>query len=117
MHQLFEVSRRLQRDFFNQGYLIAFLTPFQEKIYKVVKEIPRGGVLTYKQVARAAGYPRAFRAVGNTLNKNINTKIPCHRVVRSDGRISGYRKGVRRKVYLLKKEGVLIVNQRLNISS
>ena len=115
MHQLFEVSRRLQRDFFNQGYLIAFLTPFQEKIYKVVKEIPRGGVLTYKQVARAAGYPRAFRAVGNTLNKNINTKVPCHRVVKSDGRVGGYREGISRKVCLLKKEGVLIKNRRVGL--
>ena len=93
------------------------MASFREKIYKVVKEIPRGGVLTYKQVARAAGYPRAFRAVGNALNKNTDLKIPCHRVVKSDGSIGGYRKGVRRKVCLLKKEGVLIVNQRLNISS
>ena len=91
------------------------MASFREKIYKVVKEIPRGGVLTYKQVARAAGYPRAFRAVGNTLNKNINTKVPCHRVVKSDGRVGGYRKGVRRKVYLLKKEGVLIKNRRVDI--
>ena len=89
------------------------MASFREKIYKVVKEIPRGGVLTYKQVARAAGYPRAFRAVGNALNKNTDLKIPCHRVVKSDGRVGGYRKGVRRKVYLLKKEGVLIKNGRV----
>jgi len=86
------------------------LTPFQEKIYEVVKEIPRGGVLTYKQVAAATGYPRAFRAVGNALNKNTDIKIPCHRVVRSDGSIGGYRQGSKQKAYLLKKEGVLMKN-------
>ena len=80
------------------------MASFREKIYKVVKEIPRGGVLTYKQVARAAGYPRAFRAVGNTLNKNINTKIPCHRVIRSDGQSGGYNRGAKEKVRRLKAE-------------
>lgn len=89
---------------------------FQEKVYRVVKNIPRGNVLTYKQVARAVGSPRAFRAVGNALNKNSDRKIPCHRVVCSDGKVGGYRHGTKKKIALLKKEGVIIVNQRLNIS-
>jgi len=89
------------------------MASFREKIYKVVKEIPRGGVLTYKQVARAAGYPRAFRAVGNTLNKNINTKVPCHRVVKSDGRVGGYRYGQKIKSALLEREGIIIKKQKV----
>ena len=86
---------------------------FQEKVYEVVKNIPRGEVLNYKQVARAAGVPRAFRAVGNILNKNINPAVPCHRVIKSDGRVGGYRYGQKKKIALLKKEGVLIQNKKL----
>jgi O-6-methylguanine DNA methyltransferase len=83
------------------------MTPFQEKVYRVVKRIPRGEVLSYKQVAKLAGRPRAFRAVGNILNKNYDKKIPCHRVVRSDGTIGGYNRGKRKKVELLTKEGAI----------
>lgn len=80
---------------------------FEEKIYQVVKRIPRGKILTYKQVAQRTGFPRAWRAVGNILNKNRDSKIPCHRVIKSDGRIGGYRDGQKRKIGLLKKEGAL----------
>jgi len=83
------------------------LTKFQEKVYRVVKNIPSGKVLTYKQVARMIGHPKAFRAVGNALNKNNNINVPCHRVIKSDGSIGGYRKGSQRKLLLLKKEGAL----------
>jgi methylated-DNA-[protein]-cysteine S-methyltransferase len=82
---------------------------FKNKVYEIVKRIPLGKLLTYKEVARLAGYPRAFRAAGNALNKNPNLKmIPCHRVIKSDGQIGGYRYGRKRKVSLLKKEGVII---------
>lgn len=81
---------------------------FKEKICKVVKEIPKGKVLTYKKVARLAGRPRAFRAVGNILNRNMDPKIPCHRVIRSDGKIGGYNRGIKQKFLLLKKEGVKV---------
>lgn len=86
---------------------------FQEKVYKVVKKIPNGKVMTYKMVAKLAGSPRAWRAVGNILNKNRNSKIPCHRVIKSDGRVGGYNRGAKKKEYLLKKEGVLIKNGRV----
>lgn len=90
------------------------MTYFQERVYKVVKKIPKGKVLTYAQVAKAVGSPLAFRAVGNALNKNPNLKaIPCHRVVRSDGKIGGWRGGTKKKAALLKKEGVLIKKGRL----
>ena len=83
-------------------------TEFQKKVYRVVKKIPKGKVMTYKQVARALGKPRAYRAVGNVLNKNIDLKIPCHRVIRSDGSVGGYRQGIKKKIELLRKEGLEI---------
>ena len=81
---------------------------FQKKIYKVVKKIPKGKVLTYKEVAKKAGRPKAWRAVGNLLNKNQDPKIPCHRVIRSNGSIGGFNRGKNKKIALLKKEGIII---------
>lgn len=81
---------------------------FTQKVYKVVKKIPKGEILTYKEVARRAGKPKAYRAVGNILNKNYDPKIPCHRVIRSDGKIGGYNRGVVNKLKILKKEGIEI---------
>jgi O-6-methylguanine DNA methyltransferase len=81
---------------------------FQRKVFEVVKKIPRGRVLTYKEVAKLAGSPRAWRAVGNILNKNFDPKIPCHRVIRSNGRVGGYNQGIKKKIALLKKEGIKI---------
>ena len=79
---------------------------FTEKVYTVVKRIPKGTVLTYKQVATRAGKPKAYRAVGNILNKNFNPEIPCHRVVRSDGTVGGYNRGSVSKQHILRAEGV-----------
>lgn len=78
---------------------------FSEKVYFIVSKIEKGSVLTYKQVAKKAGNPKAFRAVGNILNKNYNPDIPCHRVIRSDGKTGGYNRGSKNKVIILKKEG------------
>lgn len=78
---------------------------FSEKVREVVRRIPKGEVLTYKEVAKRAGSPRAFRAVGNILNKNYDPKIPCHRVVLSFGGTGGYNRGVAKKRSLLLKEG------------
>lgn len=81
------------------------MTTFKEEVYGVVKKIPRGKVLTYKEVARRAGKPMAYRAVGNILNKNVDPKVPCHRVIRSDGKIGGYRDGNLFKIKRLQEEG------------
>ena len=81
---------------------------FSEKVLIVVSKIKKGEVLTYKEVAKKAGKPKAFRAVGNILHKNYDPKIPCHRVVRSDGKTGGYNRGKKRKMEILKKEGVEI---------
>lgn len=81
---------------------------FTQKVYNLVAKIPRGRTLTYKEVARRAGRPRAYRAVGNILNKNYNPAIPCHRVVRSDGKPGGYNRGAARKIAILRKEGSVV---------
>lgn len=80
---------------------------FKERVLEVVYKIPKGETLTYKEVARLVGRPRAYRAVGNILNKNYRKDVPCHRVVRSDGRVGGFNRGKRLKKQILRKEGVL----------
>lgn len=81
---------------------------FSEKVYNIVKKIPKGETLTYKQVAQFAGRSLAWRAVGNILAKNFNSDIPCHRVIRSDGKIGGYNRGASQKKLLLRIEQVKI---------
>ncbi len=80
------------------------MKPFSQKVYEVVAKIPKGSVLTYKEVAKKAGNEKASRAVGNILNKNYDPDIPCHRVIRSDGKIGGYNRGIGKKEEILKKE-------------
>lgn len=82
---------------------------FQEKVYEVVKKIPKGKVLTYKEVAKLAGSTKASRAVGNILSRNFDSKIPCHRVIRSDGKLGSYnRGGTKAKEKILKAEGFVL---------
>lgn len=79
---------------------------FADKVRDVVKKIPRGSVLTYGEVARKAGNAAAARAVGTIMKENYNPVIPCHRVIRSDGKIGDYnRGGLKAKTALLRKEG------------
>ena len=86
------------------------MTSFAQKVLTIVRSIPRGATLTYAQVARQAGAPRAYRAVGSILKKNKDyTNIPCHRVIRSDGTVGGYNRGVAMKRRLLKKESRAVV--------
>ena len=87
------------------------MTLFSQKVYQVVKQIPKGEVLTYREVAQLAGRPRAYRAVGTILSKNYDPTIPCQRVIRSDGKIGNYNRGGRnQKIDILKKEGVCFLN-------
>jgi methylated-DNA-[protein]-cysteine S-methyltransferase len=81
------------------------MTTFKQKVFEIVKKIPKGKILTYKEVAMKAGSPEAARAVGNTLHRNRDPKIPCHRVIGSDGKMHGYNRGIKNKIKLLKKEG------------
>ncbi len=78
---------------------------FTERVREVVKVIPKGEVLTYKEVAVRAGSPKAYRAVGSVLNKNYDAFIPCHRVIKSDGRLGEYNRGKAKKSELLREEG------------
>ncbi len=93
------------------------MTVFEKKVYDVVARIPRGRVLSYGEVARKAGRPGAARAVGTLMAHNPfdKKKVPCHRVVRSDGRIGEYSgKGGRSgKEKLLRQEGVGIENGKV----
>ena len=66
---------------------------FRDAVYAVVRNIPKGETLSYKQVAEMVGRPKAARAVANILAKNYNPEIPCHRVIRNDGTLSGYNRG------------------------
>lgn len=82
---------------------------FTEKVHEVVKKIPKGKVLTYGEVARKAGNAKAVRAVGTIMSKNFNPDIPCHRVIRSDGKIGNYnRGGAKVKERILREEGYIL---------
>ena len=86
-------------------------TPFQLKVWNYLKKIPLGSVKTYSQVAKGIGKPFAVRAVANAIGKNpFAPKIPCHRVIRSDGSLGGYsgKGGIKTKKLLLKREGITL---------
>ena len=78
---------------------------FKEKVIAVVKKIPKGKVLSYKDVAMKAGNSNASRVVGNIMAWNHDKNVPCHRVIKSDGTLGGYN-GLRgEKLVLLRSEG------------
>jgi len=83
------------------------MSGFKEKVLQVVGKIPRGQTLSYKEVARRAGNPNASRAVGNIMRQNFDKAIPCHRVIRSDGGMGGYNRGLENKIKLLQREGAI----------
>jgi len=84
----------------------ARLTDFQQRVYKAVCRIPKGGARSYQWVAQRIGQPRAARAVGQALHRNpFAPTVPCHRVVRADGSLGGYVGGLTRKRELLQREG------------
>ena len=86
-------------------------TKFQIKVWKYLKKIPKGSVKTYKDVAIAINQPKAARAVANACAKNpYAPKIPCHRVIRSNGALGGYsgKGGIKQKLRLLRSEKVAI---------
>ncbi|MBW2964935.1 MGMT family protein [Candidatus Woesearchaeota archaeon] len=95
---------------------------FNEQVWELCKKVPRGRVTTYKQLAEALG-TKAYRAVGNAMNRNpygawttSGSKIvPCHRVVNSDGRLGGFARGQAAKVALLEKEGVAVKEGKVDL--
>jgi len=88
---------------------------FNARVWNKIKRIPKGRVTTYWEVARALGSPRAVRAVGNALGRNLLApQVPCHRVVKSNGGIGGYSGGLEIKIKLLAKEGVSVKNGKIS---
>ena len=81
---------------------------FQEKVWKLMEKIPKGKVTTYKIIAKKLNC-RAYRAVGNACHNNpYFPRVPCHRVINSNGDIGGFASGTEKKIKLLKKDGIKI---------
>lgn len=81
---------------------------FRFSVLAVVAKIPHGKTMSYAQVAKAAGFVGAARAVGSLMKQNFDPAIPCHRVIRSDGKLGEYnRGGTEKKQKLLKEEGAI----------
>ncbi|MEM3126739.1 MAG: MGMT family protein [Candidatus Woesearchaeota archaeon] len=87
-------------------------TLIAEKVYRILKKVPQGKVVSYKELARVC--KTSPRAIGRIMNKNPYAPIvPCHRVVNADGRVGGYSGGLKKKIALLKKEGIKIKNNKI----
>lgn len=85
------------------------MTEFQNKCYKVLKQVPKNKITTYKDLAKAIGHPKAYRAVGTAMNKNpFAPKVPCHRVINSNGELGQFAFGQEAKQVLLQKEGLIV---------
>lgn len=84
------------------------LTKFQKSVYTIVRQIPCGKVATYGMIARMMDSPAASRAVGNALNRNTSPQIFCHRVIRSDGFVGGFNRGMSQKATMLRNEGIVV---------
>lgn len=92
---------------------------FRDKVYTIVKQIPKGKVATYGQIAALVGNPKAARAVGMCMKHNPDIPvIPCHRVVSSTGNLTGYSagEGLKTKRDILIKEGVIFINDRVDLA-
>lgn len=87
---------------------------FSDRCYNLLKKVPRGKVTTYKILANTMS-TKAYRAVGNVLNKNPPKDVPCHRVIKSTGEIGGFASGTSNKIKLLRKENIIIINHRINL--
>ena len=88
---------------------------FNERCYAILKKVPKGKVTTYKSLAHAIG-TKAYRAVGNAMAKNpYAPQVPCHRVINFNGNIGGFAHGTKRKMQMLKAEGIEIINNKINL--
>ncbi|MBL7045542.1 MAG: MGMT family protein [Parcubacteria group bacterium] len=80
---------------------------FREKVLRIVKGIPKGETMTYKEVAKLAGSENASRAVGTIMKASYDTAVPCHRVIKSDGSLGEYNRGTDLKEKRLRQEGAI----------
>lgn len=86
-----------------------------KKIYKKLLEVPKGKITTYGELAKAVGMKNGQRAVGRIMNKNpYPVIVPCHRVVKSDGKVGGYAYGEEIKSNMLQNEGIEIKNGKIS---
>ena len=86
----------------------------KKQVYLLTRQIPKGSISTYGRLAKAAGRPSAYRAVGNILHMNLDpASIPCHRVINSNGKVGEYMYGKTQKIRLLASEGIEIVDNRV----
>ena len=93
-------------------------TELQKAVWGKLREIPEGKVTTYALLAKAVGKPEAVRAVASAVGKNPElVVVPCHRVVRSDGSVGQYAQGQDEKIQLLKKEGIEIMNAKIDLNT
>jgi methylated-DNA-[protein]-cysteine S-methyltransferase len=91
------------------------VTEFQQQCYQTLKDkVPAGRVITYGGLAQLIGHPNAHRAVGSAMNKNpFAPKVPCHRVVKSNGELGGFALDLKIKIKRLQKEGVQVMNNKI----
>lgn len=93
-------------------------TPFQQQVWQILSTVPPGQTITYGQIAKLLGNPGASQAVGGAVGRNpISILVPCHRVLGTDGKLTGYAGGLPRKVWLLRHEGILIPTEADRILS
>jgi len=87
---------------------------FEEKVYKKLLEVPKGKVTTYRDLAKAIGLKNGQRVIGRIMNKNpYPVIVPCHRVIKSDGKIGGYAWGEKVKAKMLLNEGIKIKDGKI----
>jgi len=94
------------------------MSPFRKKVYEILRLVPKGKVATYGQLAALAGSPGASRAVGMCMRTNPDAPhTPCHRVVASDGKLTGYSAegGIKKKKQMLLDEGVKFIGEKVNL--
>jgi methylated-DNA-[protein]-cysteine S-methyltransferase len=87
---------------------------FSQKIYFLLRKIPKGEVTTYKLLAQAIGQPRNWRQIGKILSQNKNQcTFPCYKVVKSNGEVGGYNQGKLAKIRRLRKDGMVVYNNKI----
>jgi len=100
----------------SQDWRGAEMKSFNERCYQLLKKVPKGKVTTYKALAKALN-TKAYRAVGNAMNRNpYAPQVPCHRVINADGKLGGFASGINDKIKLLKSEGVEIKNNQIDLN-
>jgi methylated-DNA-[protein]-cysteine S-methyltransferase len=106
---------RLEKSIFSPAFIIMLKKSFNERCYDLLRKVPKGKVTTYKALAKALK-SKAYRAVGNAMNKNpYAPKVPCHRVINSNGEVGGFANGTKKKIEMLKKEGIEIKNNKIDL--